>query len=335
MNTIKYSTGHTLLRDQIIAKLSSDQNVILAAPRGYGRRSMVHEIAFRLTEKESNFHICFISLRNVFSKSDFLKLFTDKVLQIASPKEVKLLRKRFSKDDLFKLPSHLANRKKIKILICIGEIQNIARFENPLQFQKELRILWKEQKNCVYLFHGNNWHTIWDIFQTPGKPLSPFGRVNILKMPKLDQLESTIKRQFFDTGKRITPKAIRQIITSTDQHPYYTDLLINLSWWRTAFVCDEQIVKESFEALLHQFNYHFLHITDQLTWKQLHYLKAVLENFEGICSAQNLEKYKLGSSSNVTRIKKSLKKREMIWFFGKEVYFTDPLFRIWLTDFFG
>jgi hypothetical protein len=63
---------------------------------------------------------------------------------------------------------------------------------------------------------------------------------------------------------------------------------------------------------------------------QLAFLKAVLAGEKQLSAQKTLIKYKLGTSGNVSRLKKSLFDREIIDIEHETIVFQDPIFAFWL-----
>ena len=64
-------------------------------------------------------------------------------------------------------------------------------------------------------------------------------------------------------------------------------------------------------------------------------IKAALEGVTRFTSADVLDKYKLNSSANVSRLKEALSKKEIITFSEKKsATFLDPLFKLWFVNYF-
>ena len=64
-------------------------------------------------------------------------------------------------------------------------------------------------------------------------------------------------------------------------------------------------------------------------------IKAALEGVVKFTSADVLDKYKLNSSANVSRLKEALAKKEIMTFNEKlPATFLDPLFKLWFTNYF-
>ena len=67
-----------------------------------------------------------------------------------------------------------------------------------------------------------------------------------------------------------------------------------------------------------------------LTSFQMNFLRALCDGVSSdFGSKAILEKYNLGSKSNISRIKTALQDKEMIDFDKNSVYLEDPVFKIW------
>ena len=63
-------------------------------------------------------------------------------------------------------------------------------------------------------------------------------------------------------------------------------------------------------------------------------MKALLYQTKGFCYKENLIIYKLGRSSNVTRVRKSLEQKEIIQSINGETIFIDPILEYWLANYY-
>lgn len=321
--------GRAWLRERIEVKLLHGKNIIITAPPAWGQENMAKKIAFGLTERDKNYQVCFMDLLNITSKTSFLNLLREKALQFTKVEKFSTMM-----DELLFLPEKIAKHEKFKLLICINNFQNLARFRESEALKKEMMLMNKKRKNCVYLLYGHKSEAMKAIFQTLYRPMIGFGRLYILQAPNLQELKTNISEFFFNSGKRITEEALHLINSKTRYHPYHAALLATQAWWRTQFICTEQIVWDSLEGLVAQFSYQYQILLDQLTIKQIKFLKALLNQAHGFCSKVNLQNYDLGRSSNVSRVRTSLEKKELIYSFHGETFFTDPFLRYWLANYY-
>ena len=71
--------------------------------------------------------------------------------------------------------------------------------------------------------------------------------------------------------------------------------------------------------------------TEELTAYQMNFLRAVTEGVHaGFTTQEILKKYQLGTSANVSIIKRALLKKELIETGRKQVYMADPVLELWL-----
>jgi hypothetical protein len=326
------------LCERIEDKLSRCENAILVGPPGFGQAKLAKKTAFNLTEKDQEFRVCFIELLSINSRSSFLRQLREEVLRFTNSGEFAKYRKytheNSYENELLSLPEKVARRKKFKLLICINNIQNITRFPDSEAFQTELRFMNRKRENTVYLLYGHNSVALKTIFQTQYKPLSGFGKLYNLKNTSPPNFEAEIKEHFFNSGKQITPEALKKIHSIAYRHPFYIQLLATHSCWRTEFICTDQTVQASLEGIISQFGPQFQTLLDQLTIKQINYMKALLYQTKGFCYKKNLSVFELGRSSNVTRVRKSLEKKEIIQSFNGETIFIDPILEYWLSNYY-
>jgi len=71
--------------------------------------------------------------------------------------------------------------------------------------------------------------------------------------------------------------------------------------------------------------------TESLTTYQMNFLRAILDGVHNEFTTQEvLQKYKLGSSANVSIIKRALVKKELIEIEKRQVVIPDPVMKVWL-----
>jgi hypothetical protein len=78
----------------------------------------------------------------------------------------------------------------------------------------------------------------------------------------------------------------------------------------------------------------FQSITDNLNNSQIYFLKAVINKVDQLSSKDTILEYGLGTSANVSKIKKALINKEIIDTKGNVVDFLDPFYKYWLKKYF-
>ena len=114
-----------------------------------------------------------------------------------------------------------------------------------------------------------------------------------------------------------------------ENHPYFVQLYAATVWKLTKKKCTLGIVDQAMDDLIEQYAMMFQRETDNLTNKQLNFLKALSADVEKFSSRETLMSYNLGSQGNIIRIKTALENKEIIDLWGNTIEFMDPLFKRW------
>jgi len=340
-------------------------NTILISPRRWGKSSLVARSAQLFKRKNKHFKFCFIDLYDIRSEESFYKIFAEEIFKATHNKweeRVRNAQKFFKQwipqisfnpqidsefslgldwqevkkrpEEILNLAEKIAKDKKIKIIICIDEFQNISTFENQLAIQKKLRANWQKHKHVSYILYGSKRHMLMDVFTSPSMPFYKFG--DIIFLEKIDNKEwkRFIVKRFKETEKKITPELAGIIALLVQNHPYYVQQLAQKCWYRSNTECSKQIILEAHESLMAQLGMLFQSITDGLKTTQVNFLKAVLKGETKFSSKRVITDYHLGTSANVKRIREALINKEIVELIQGKIEFLDPVYQCWLTGFY-
>lgn len=234
--------------------------------------------------------------------------------------------------EILDLPEKIAIDKGIRLVICIDEFQNTAIFSESPLFHKRLRAAWQNQQHVTYCLYGSKQHMMSLLFEKQSMPFYKFGEtIHIGKISEEDWV-AFITKQFHLTGKSIERYLAGKIASSVHCHSYYVQQLSHLVWLRAIDHATEEILTASLDDLLSQNALLYQRDTEMLSETQLNFMKALASGItNGLSSQQNLNRFKLGSSANVSKIKKVLVERELIEIHGKETEFLDPAYELWFV----
>lgn len=351
--------------NQLISNFTSLTNTILISPRRWGKSSLVVKASEKAQKKDKSLRFCFIDLYNVRTEEQFYQLLAKEVLQTTSSRLEELLEnaKKFmgqfiprisinpdstndisvgldwdevknTPDDILNLCEKIAKEKKLKIIICIDEFQNISEFNNQLSIQKKLRSNWQKHHNVAYCLYGSKRHMLMDVFTSQSMPFYKFGDLIFLEKISEKDWIPFLKKRFADTNKSISTNNARLIAQLVECHPYYVQQLAQLSWLRTTNTCNQNIVKTAHESLVLQLSMLFQTRTDELSTTHVYFLKAIINDEKHLSSKQTISEYQLGTSANVVRIKKALLKKEIIDIQNNTFIFLDPVYKNWLQNYY-
>lgn len=335
-------------------------NTILISPRRWGKTSLVQKVC-SLTQSDK-LKIVYLDIFSCRSDKEFYDAFASAVLKQTSSKleewleNVKLFLSRIRPkismgtdpmtefsisfemnpqsndiDEILQLPEKIAQKKGCKIVVCIDEFQQIAEFQDSRIFQKRLRSIWQLQKSVSYCLFGSKKHLMNELFEKKSLPFYKFG--DTVYLPKIGTSDwiKYICDRFEVTGKHISKELAEKICQSVENHSSYVQQLAWLVWIHTDNTASEQDFEEAYQDILDQNTPLFEKQTESLTTYQMNFLRALIDGVHKEFTTQEvLQKYQLGSSANVSIVKRALEKKELIEIEKKQVLLPDPVMKVWL-----
>jgi len=340
-------------------------NTMIISPRRWGKSSLVSKSASQVEKQHKEIRICNLDLFRIQDEDHFFEAFSKAVLKASSSRwqewvstakellgglvssisigtdpvndfSLKLSWNDISREEnvVLDLPEKIANKKKIRFVICIDEFQKIDEFKDSLFLQQRLRSHWQEQSRCSYCLFGSKRHIITQLFTSQSQPFYHFGDLIFLRKIEEEHWFRYIKKQFESTGKSITRDLIENIIHVTANHPYHIQQLAHYLWRLTEGEASPELFTKSLDELMLNNEIFFRREVENLTTLQLRFLEAILNKENQLNSAGTIHKYQLGSQGNLSTIKSALESKEVIDFFETEPVFVNPLFEHWLRNYF-
>lgn len=345
---------------RLLMNFRSGVNTILISPRRWGKTSLVRKVC-RLAQSEE-LKIVYLDIFSCRSDDDFYAAFASAVLKQTSSKaeewmehirqfmsrinpkvsfgvdaaadftlSLELTPKKDDVDEILQLPEKIAEKKGYNIVVCIDEFQQIGEFKNSKAFQKRLRSVWQLQKHVSYCLFGSKMHLMNELFERKSLPLYKFGDAIYLQKISTDDWVSYIRSRFGATGKSISTELAEEICHMVDNHSSYVQQLAWLVWTRTDNEATRKNLEDAFQDIIDQNTPLFEKQTESLTSYQLNFLRAITDGVHSEFTTQEvLRKYQLGSSANVSIIKRALVKKELIEIEKRKTVIPDPVMKVWL-----
>ena len=355
-----YFTDMTEDAKRLSANLTHGINTVLISPRRWGKTSLVKKVMGEMDNRE--IIPVFIDVFQCKSEYEFYHAFATAVVRQTSSKldewveTVKMflanISPKFSfgsdpmndftlsfewspKDDteldILQLPEKIAQKKGVRIVVCIDEFQQVADFSDSLKFQKKLRSVWQHQQNVTYCMFGSKKHLMENIFNDKGMPFYKFGDMMFLKKIPTDEWVAFICAKFRETGKVISEEQATRICEATENLSSYVQHLAWVVWYKSDKVVANKDVSDAIDDLLEQNKAFFQREVEQLSEHQLNLLRALANGVtSGFSRKEVIKKYRLESSANIQSVKKALLKKDLIDIDGQELSFNDSLFKLWL-----
>lgn len=349
-------------RQRLVDNFTALVNTAIVSPRRWGKSSLVRRVADDLALTDSSIKVVMIDLFNVRSEAEFYAQLTEAVLRATTTKleewvdlagrflarlrpvvsisadhshslslDVDWRQAERGPDEVLDLAEQVAAAKGWRLVVCVDEFQAIARFAEPLDFQRKLRAHWQQHQRVCYCLYGSRRHMLLDIFTGPDMPFYRFG--DIVTLGKIDNVVwgDFIVARFAATGKTISATQGRQIAALVDNHSYYVQQLAQQVWFRTDRVCRDQTIPAALDDLTSQLSLVFTGLAESLTTRQLRFLQAVIAGQAALTSQAVIKAYDLGTSANVIRLRRALEDKEIIDVLDGRVTILDPLFQNWLV----
>ncbi|MEO8086001.1 MAG: ATPase [Bacteroidota bacterium] len=361
---VDYFTNRSVEMKSLAGNFLSGINTILISPRRWGKSSLVWHTALSVQRKHKEIRFCFIDLFNVRTEEEFYEAYARELIKASATKwderiagvgkffktlipqlsvpldpqhdlslgfEWKQLKK--NPDEVIDLAENICRIKKMKLVVCIDEFQNISNFEAPLNFQKKLRAHWQKHNLATYCIYGSKREMMATIFENRSMPFYKFGDVIFLEKIETAHWIPFIVKRFKTTGKSISEELAGKIATLMDNHSYFVQQLAHETWLTAGKKCKPADVDEAVENLLNKLSMLYQRETDQLSNTQLNFLKALSNEETRFSTADVILRYRLGSSANVAKIKSALEQKEIIDTMGPTIQFTDPMYKAWFKKF--
>lgn len=314
----------------LLANFQYGVNTILISPRRMGKTSLVEKVCNMIDDNE--IRIVRIDAFGTRCEIDFINAFATAVIRATSTKWEEYNPNNNTTDEILKLPELIANQKGYKIIVCIDEFQQIGEYSDSLTFQKKLRSVWQLQKNVSYCMYGSKKHMMEKIFLNRSYPFYRFGDVMYLKKISERDWVDYICERFDATGKKISRELAQEVTILTECYSSYVQHLAWFLWLKTENEATEDDLRYAINRLLDSQEALFIQQTEGLSDYQMNFLHAIADGVHtGFTQKSVLSKYRLGTSANITRLKNTLKEKDLIETTEpRSLDMSDPILKLWL-----
>jgi len=344
--------------ERLLANFNHGINSIIISPRRWGKTSLVKKVS--AIAGNNNLKVVNIDIFSCRNADDFYSLFANEVIRQTANKweewvdnAKKFLSALVPKisfgvdpqadfsvsldfsnaklnDDILDLPQKIAKEKGFRVVVCIDEFQQLSEFTDHIYFQKKLRSVWQLQQEVSYCLYGSKKHLMAELYSKQSMPFYKFGDVFFLQKISTNDWISFICERFESTGKKISKDQAKVISDTVENHSSYVQQLAWNVWVKTAEITTDVDIESAITDLFNQNALLYYRYVEELTGYQLNFLRAVAEEIHSeFTKNEVLQKFQLGTSANVKRLKDALEKKELIDISGKTVSFNDPVFKLW------
>ena len=349
-------------RAQLKNFLSSHINVMLVSPRRWGKSSLVKVAMDELQEEDKDVRVCYIDAFSIGSEAEFYRTFASQVIACASSNlekrindakkfltgvvpqvvikddvtnfmafDVKFIPQEQEKMDILRLPETLAQSKKIKIIVCIDEFQQLANLPEYKNMEGKMRSAWQQQERVSYCLYGSKRHMMLDIFNNSNSPFYRFGQLLFLnKIPK-EEWMPFIVNTFEKSGKYISDEFASRICDVTECHSWYLQQCCYFVWNASVNKVTEESFNYGLSQMINTNSPMFQNDTETLAASQIEMLRAIRDGVQQLSSSEARTKYHLGNPNTISKNKKILQNKDIVEMKSGKLVFVDPIYRLWFA----
>ncbi len=348
--------------ERIVQTLSGGNNLVLYAPRRFGKTSLVFKAMEQLDKM--GFTCIYFDFMPVFSEESFVRLYTKAISEKQRNLErftqqftsaVKKIRPVLSFDHLgnpeisidfangtidetvisqvLDLPEELAEKNK-RILIFFDEFQEIERFDK-INFEGLLRSKIQQQNNINYLFFGSKTHLIKQMFNSKKRAFyNAASQMSIGRLPIPDTIDF-LKKNFAQSGMDIDMETANYLIDTAGNIPHYIQLLA-AECWQYLVATQTEITREVIDIcashiLVLKYDY-YMEVYEHLSQSQRQLLKALTVSGKNIFSINYIKEHRLPAPSTLQRAVKGLINNGVIEKVKTEYFIADPFFYRFVSE---
>jgi uncharacterized protein len=345
---------------RIVTTLSGGNNLVLFAPRRFGKTSLV----FRAIEELVTLgYICvYFDFMPVYSRESFIEAYSKAILsrqnnlqegvkKIATlikgirPKLVfdqsgkpeftldftddKISEKTL--EDIIDLPERLASERN-RYIIIFDEFQEINNL-NGENFEKLLRSKIQRQEHVNYLFLGSRTHLLNDMFSNKNKAFYNAAMLmQIESLPKSDTIEF-LKDRFSLSGILIDETVSLYLIEQAGNIPYYIQLLASEVWQYMVSSQQEvnaEVVGLCAERIVDLKNDYYFELYGKQSAYQKKLLKSLLISGENLFSTNYARRFRLSATSTTQKAMIGLVESGIVEKVEGNYFISDPFFKRFL-----
>jgi uncharacterized protein len=349
-------------RESEIAELSADvrngQDVVVFAPRRYGKSSLIWRVAQRLVRRrvlvaqvdlmraptkerlaEKLAHAIYDDLATpLFRARERLRVFSELRVQptvtvdpqdgsVSFGFDAHAARPRIDAtlEDLFALPGKLASDRGRRVALVLDEFQEVMDVDPGLL--KLMRSVFQEQGDVAHVYLGSKRHMIERIFNDENEPFWRSAKQMELGVIAPEPFVTFALERFETTGRKLDEKTAAQAVALTGGHPYATQELLYFLWE------EEGSLDRALDAVLRSENAHFGLLWERASAAQRLVLEALAADQPGRpLSTDYQRRHALPSVATVQTALRALARDGVVARIGRGEYaIAEPFLAEWIA----
>ena len=332
---------------ELTADMLNGQNVLVYAPRRYGKSSLVLRAAQDAMAKKALVGYCDVMktpTKERFAAALAKTIYSDiaspvgqaferaaelfRGLRVRPTMEVdprdgslrftfQATRRKEDIDDtierLLELLGELAAERKRRVVLVFDEFQEVLALDK--RFPNLMRAVFQAQPEVSHVYLGSKRHLLERIFNDKNEPFWRSAKQLEIGMIPADEFASFIRDRFADSGKGIADDALERLLRATGGHPYGTQELAYFVWELVETVSEASVddVEEALTRVLRSEHNHFAKLWDDAPHAQrLLMLALAAEPARSVYSADYHSRHELPAAPTLQTALAGLTKKEIV-----------------------
>jgi hypothetical protein len=329
----------------LVADARNGQDVVLFAPRRYGKSSLVWRAAQILTRSKAL--VAQVDLMTAPTKERFAEKLAQAILEeVASPLYRAKERLRFFSnlrinpavtvdplsgdvsfsfepgrapadvdatiEHLLRLPSQIAAGRDRRVVLVLDEFQEVVDIDPGLP--RLMRAVFQEQPEVAHIYLGSQRHMMERIFSDANEPFWRSAKHMELGLIDPRVFAPEIAKRFEATGRALREEASVAVFEITRGHPYATQELCYFLWQslRKGASARREDVEHALEAVLQSEHAHFSRIWSSASSGQRVLLQALAREPGHPHATEYRRRHGLSSASSVQKALDALRRDELV-----------------------
>jgi uncharacterized protein len=350
---------------ELVADVRNGQDVVIFAPRRYGKSSLVWRVAQQLVPRRAL--VAQVNLMTTPTKTRLAERLAHSIHEdVASPlvrakerlRVFQGLRIRptvtvdpddgslsFSFDasaatedidatleHLLRLPAELAAERGRRVALVFDEFQEVTDIDPGLP--RLMRSVFEEQPEVAHVYLGSKRHMMRRLFSDENEP---FWRS--AKQMELGVIDPAKFAPFLDermrlSGRTIAPDALEQLLGITGGHPYATQELAYFLWQETPRrrQATAERLTTALAKVLRSEHSHFSLVWERAAGGQRQVLQALARESGAPLSAGYRRRHGLPAPSSVQKALATLEREELVARVEGQMRIVEPFLREWIRS---
>ena len=347
---------------RIVETLLGGNNMVLYAPRRFGKTSLVFKAMEQLEKKHI---ICiYFDFMTVYSPESFVRLYAKALAAKQTNLEkfvktfastIKNIRPilgfnaegvaEFSLDfvnaaiddtvvaQLLDMPETLGGKKN-KVVVFFDEFQESAKLKN-INFENLLRSKIQQQSNTNYLFLGSKTHILEELFNNKKRAFyHSASQISIGPLPEADTI-AYLQKKLSASGITLDEETGQYLISVAGAIPHYIQLLAAEMWQcliGTKKPATKKVVDYCVAQIIALKSDYYMELFDRQSQSKKQLLQSLTVSRKNVFYTTYISTYRLGSVSTVQRAMKELVEEGTVEKMSGEYAIADPFFKAFVTE---